>query len=638
MIKSILYPVRKNKLLFETTPVFDYKNLQFKQFYLNLLPNPYVSLEDKLDMLKAFEEIINWEIKTSDGLNILSMVLVNEFTPHQKRFSRDLEYKLYEEALDNISNYIVMQMIKRDINPINYFLSGNHNINNFDQIVFFGLEKTLKSIIASHFKPANLDIYLTINDFLYPYEKPTYYVEESKKSLSAFFALVENDRWDILDIFLPQGLDINFKNEKNENALFYTTSAKMVDYLISKNISNQAEKNTDDLYSKQFIKNRVSFLKITEAEINKMTGSMNAHFEIPEEEVIEKLLSSFGNDNFTNFRKLVNNNPKIFQLTHNFTSLSVQEMYDNNTILEQNTRTKEFSNLDIIQSIMLCLWDGQYKISSHQDKFYSKLLLLLKGKLNIDKDYLNKKCSLGVTNTELMLVSIFIPFNENLHGAEKDTSLLKLKILINEKSNINVPEFISIYNNPNSIPTDYFIFFYKTLTALFDIFGNLVFSRFSMGKMREILEPKYYSGHLKKPFEEIYARVIMKRTANPYDFTPVVKIESQDQFFNKFIEVWKELLKQMTNANKLNYARKNKNYSSPHYELLDMTEDEIKMWLKENEPKIVLHPLINRLIQEIPDSVLYDKIFNPILENLVIKAKDQNNKNQLIQKSNIKRL
>lgn len=636
MIKSILYPLRKNKLLFETNPVFDYKNLQFKQFYLNLLPNPYVPLLDKLDMLKTFEDIINWDVKTQEGLNILSMVLVNEFTPHQKKFSKDLDYKLYENELDNLSNYIVEQMLKRKINPVNHFLSGNHNINNFDQIVFFGLEKTLKSIIASPFKPENLNIYLTVNDFLYPYEKPTYYIEECKNSISAFFSLVENDRTDILDIFISQGLDINFKNKKNENAFFYATSKKMVDYLISKNISRQSEKNTDDLYSKQFIKNRISYLKITESEINKMTSSMNAHFEIPDEEVIEKLLSSFGNDNFTNFRKLVNNNPKVFRLSHEFTSLSVQELYENNIISESNTRMKKFSNLDIIQSIMVCLWDGQYKISSYQDKFYSKLLLLLKGKLNIDKDYLNQKCSLGITNTELMLVSIFIPFNENLHGAEKDTSLLKLKMLINDKSDTNIPSFTSRYNDTNPIPIAYFMFFYKALTTLLDNFGNLVFSRFTMGKVRDVLEEKYYTGDLRKSFEELYIRIIMKRTANPYGFNPMVAMESEDPFFNKFTKVWNELLKHMTNANKLVDARKTRNNTGAHYDLLDMTENDIKLWLKENEQKIVDDILINRLVQQIPDSVLYDKMFNPILENIIIKAKD--NQVKSVPKNNIKRL
>jgi len=636
MIKSILYPLRKNKLLFQTNPIFDYKDLQFKQFYLNLLPNPYVSLLDKLDMLKSFEEIINWDIKTKEGLNILSMVLVNEFTPHQKRFSKDLEYKLYENYLDNLSNYIVEQMLKRKINPINHFFLNNQNINNFDQIVFFGLEKTLKSIIASPFKPANLNIYLTVNDFLYPYEKPTYYVEECKNSLSAFFSLVENDRTDILDIFISQGLDINFKNKKNENAFFYATSATMVDYLISNGISNQSEKNTEDLYAKQFIKNRVSFLKMTESEINKMTGSMNAHFEIPDEEVIEKLLSSFGNDNFTNFRKLVNNNPKVFRLNHGFTCISVQELYNNNIISESNTRMKKFSNLDIIQSIMLCLWDGQYKISNYQDKFYSKLLLLLKGKLNIDKDYLNQKCPLGITNAELMLVSIFIPFNENLHGSEKDTSLLKLRMLINEKSDINVPTLIPRYNDTNPIPTDYFILFYKALTTVLDNFGNLVFSRFTMGKVRNVLDKKYYTGDLRKSFEEIYIRILMKRTAEPYGFNNMVPMESSDSFFNEFCKVWDELLKHMTNANKLDNANKTRSNASAHYDLLDMTENNIKIWLKENEQNIVDNMLINRLVQQIPDSVLYDKMFNPILENIMIKAKGTQSKS--VSKNNIKRL
>lgn len=643
MNKNIVYPERPVKLHAKTEYLLDYNTGFFNDFYLNILYNPHVKVKDRLKLMKSFSQDIDWHISSSDNLNLLSLVLVNEFSPHQKRFDKELDSEIFDKDLDELCFYITSEMLKRNINPLNEFILDNKSYFNLDQIIFFGLVKTLSCINSSKFKPDNFNDYLLKNYFVYPYEQPLYRKKECESQLLAFFSLVENDMTELLDVFLSNGFDINFINDSGENALFYATSAKMTDYLIEKNISKTAYKNNKGKSAKEFVKERANDIKITDAEINKMINSMNLHFDIPEEEMIERIVMSFGNDSFTNFRKLVNNNPKLFRIKQDFLLTSEEDMTENALIKTKNIRTINVEKIDVIQTIMLCVWINKYKINVYEDKFYSKINILLKEMLSYEKDYLMQKGAFGIQNSSLLLTSIFMPFNESHYKNEQEKMKLKTKSIIKEKIGLHIPELqkvSNIENSPLSLEDrDYFVDFYKTLIVLLENLKTLSFNRFSFGNFRNIFQVQFTDSALLYPLaEKVYLYYIMKKTVNPHDMINQINLKKSDdnQFVYNFIDMWKNLVNNIINRNKKDFSQKNKNYGNASYIPEYVSEEEIKRWFTNNQSYIMNDALISSLIQYIPDSILYDKIFGHLLENIILKIR--NKQNVLPERNKIKRI
>lgn len=460
MLYNVIYPEVKQKYLMVSELNVDWKKSPFDVFYANILINHNVSYSDKLELLK--NTMVKWTFKDkTSNLDLLSLALINEISPWQKKLNVHVYKKSekYNEDLDNLCFYIVEQMIKNGVNPLNdCYLKGN-NYNSIDLIMFFGLHKTFKLFFESKYRKDDFIETLINKTIIYPTCRDVIIDHKILPvEIEFFLSMVENDFIEIIDILLKNGFPVQFLNNKNENAFFYITSKGMAELLQKHKISTKSIKNTDNLSIKEFILYRKNFLNLSDADINGITVSLNNYLEIEDTKIIKEVTFSFLSDNFTNFKKLVQKLADRINITEQISL----PMYS--TIKGEY---EEKIEVDIVKNILLNIWNEKNVANCYKiDKLHSKMLFLLQTLISYNKNILTQQIdsTMNLDYVDFILLTtksagvLTAPYTSSTKERDELKSIERFIGFINENSNKNI-KFTDVRNSSDDkcINLSYFL-------------------------------------------------------------------------------------------------------------------------------------------------------------------------------------
>lgn len=448
MLYNVIYPEVKQKYLMVSELNVDWKKSPFDVFYANILINHNVSYSDKLELLK--NTMVKWTFKDkTSNLDLLSLVLINEISPWQKKLNVYVYKKSekYNEDLDNLCFYIVEQMIKNGVNPLNDSSVKGNNYNSIDLIMFFGLHKTFKLFFESKYRKDDFIETLINKTIIYPTCRDVIIDHKMLPvEIEFFLSMVENDFIEIIDILLKNGFPVQFLNNKNENAFFYITSKGMAELLQKHKISTKSIKNTNNLSIKEFILYRKSFLNLSDADINGITVSLNNYLEIEDEKIIKEVTFSFLSDNCTNFKKLVQKLADRINITKQISL----PMYSTT-----KGEYEEKIEVDIVKNILLNIWNENNAASIYKiDKLHSKILFLLQTLISYNKGILTQQIdnTINLDYVDFILLTtksagvLTAPYTGSTKERDELKSIERFINFINDNSNKNI-KFTDVRNS-----------------------------------------------------------------------------------------------------------------------------------------------------------------------------------------------
>lgn len=607
-ISYAISPERKNKTTIITTPNIDWKNSPFNEYYCNLLINYNISYVDKHKLLTDID--VDWNLRVKGNIDILSLTLINEVSAWQKRVQKIIIEPTvnYNEKLDDLCCYIVTQMIKNDINPENVFNINNLSHNNIDLVLYFGLEKTFEAFFKSKFRKNTFINEMKNKELVYfrPSETGSYKAELSK--INSFLSIIENNFINIVDLLLSNGFPVNFENEKQENALFYVTSDKMVKILIKHGITNENIKNSEDKNAKEFVLQRWRKLNLNESILNKTIGVINSHIEIDKDKFVELLSLSFFNDKITNFKNLLNKYEKYTNIKTNYTI----DGYDSRLGDVQKT----FNNVDLLQKIFLDLWDKSKKMEVYGvEKFSSKILLILKTMHNKNPDYFKEKVFDNINMLDFIILTIsgkigvLTPaYFSGAKAEEENKAAIKLIEFINEKTgkdfkflknkvkeDKNITDKINILKMYNEC---YFAF--KGLHVNFSIISPVLNE--TMDLLKDI-------NKMEKAQEDVLTELLLKMMLSESGDTYTnanYQLNNEYSFEIRFIKKWELAIKKIDNL-------KNSN-------ILEATVIEARNWIFNNREEAFKNKTIKEFVNYIKKDIVNDEELKVYLQPFIMQG------------------